>query len=75
MSETTTNRVEATGTETRRIVVGYDGSVVAQAAVGYAAERVGEGGELIIAHSFSPPPEWQGTVVNDHGGQLLTAQR
>ena len=66
MSETaTTNGVEAIGTETRRIVVGYDGSPVSQAAVGYAAERVGEGGELIIAHSYSPPPEWQGTVYWD----------
>ena len=52
---------EATGTDTRRIVVGYDGSPVALAAVGYAAEQVGEDGELIIAHSSSPPLEWQGT--------------
>ena len=66
MSETaTTNTDEGTATETRRIVVGYDGSPVALAAVGYAAERVGEDGELIIAHSYSPPPEWQGTPYWD----------
>ena len=56
------NSDEATGTDTRRIVVGYDGSPVAMAAVGYAAARVGEDGELIIAHSYSPPPEWEGSV-------------
>ena len=45
----------------RRIVVGYDGSAVAQAAVAYAAERVGPGGRLIVAYAYGAPPEWEGT--------------
>ena len=47
--------------EERRIVVGYDGSAVGLAAVAYAAEQVGAGGQLIVAHAYGAPPEWEGT--------------
>lgn len=59
---------EATGTRTRRVLVGYDGSPPALAAVAYAAERVrggDEGSELIVAQSSSPPPEWRDTSYWD----------
>ena len=42
---------EASTVEGRRILVGYDGSPVSMAAVAYAAERAGETGQLIVAHS------------------------
>jgi nucleotide-binding universal stress UspA family protein len=65
--------------EARTIVVGYDGSPVAGAALGYAAGRAGESGRLIVAFAFSPPPEWIGSpnwddsinMDRDRGKQLL----
>ena len=52
---------ETSTAEGRRILVGYDGSPVSQAAVAYAAQRAGVGGHLTVAHAYSPTPEWQGT--------------
>jgi nucleotide-binding universal stress UspA family protein len=65
--------------EARTIVVGYDGSPVARAALGYAAQRAGAGGTLIVTYAFSPPPEWIGSpywddAINlhrDHGQRLM----
>ena len=68
-----------TGGGPRKIVVGYDGSPVAQAAVAYAARRAGADGELVIVHAYGPPPDWQGTVQwerslahhEEHGRRLF----
>lgn len=56
------------------IVVGYDGSEAARAAVTYAAERAGQKGKVYVVHSFGPPPDWLGVpnyqhVLDDHQGR------
>jgi len=55
----------------RRIVVGYDGSETAGAALDYAVDRAGPGGEVIVVYAFGPPPDWLGVpnyqrILNDH---------
>ena len=39
-----------------RIVVGYDGSETARAAVAHAAARAGRRGKVYVVHCFGPPP-------------------
>ena len=56
------------------VVVGYDGSQSARAAVDYAARRVGEDGRVVVVHAFGPPPDWLGApayqrVLDDHEGR------
>ena len=41
------------------LVVGYDGSEAARAALGHAASRV-NGGKLYVVTAVVPPPEWMG---------------
>ena len=61
------------------IVVGYDGSEPARAAVRYAAARAGSGGKVIIVHCFGLPSEWYGAAVaepiaiehSEHGQAVL----
>jgi nucleotide-binding universal stress UspA family protein len=53
------------------IVVGYDGSATARAAVDYAAGQVGSTGKLFVVHAYGPPPDWLGApqyqrVLDDH---------
>lgn len=36
-------------------LVGYDGSETARAALAYAAQRVGSGGRVVVAHIVAPP--------------------
>ena len=53
------------------IVVGYDGSATARAAVDFAARRAGTTGKLFIVHAYGPPPDWLGfpnyqRVLQDH---------
>ena len=53
------------------IVVGYDGSPTARAAVDYAARQVGDTGKLYIVHAYGPPPDWLGfpnydRILQDH---------
>lgn len=36
-------------------LVGYDGSETARAALAYAAQRVGHGGRVVVAHVVAPP--------------------
>ena len=36
-------------------LVGYDGSETARAALAYAAQRVGPGGRVVVAHIVAPP--------------------
>ena len=57
-----------------RIVVGYDGSETARAAVTWAAERAGSTGTVYVVHCFSPPVDWynpigDGRVPHDSGGR------
>jgi nucleotide-binding universal stress UspA family protein len=54
-----------------RIVVGYDGSETARAAVAWAAERAGQSGTVYVVHCFSGPVDWYdplgaGHVPEDH---------
>ena len=48
------------GTET--IVTGYDGSVNARAALGYAVQRLGSGGSghIVATYAYDAPPDWLG---------------
>lgn len=53
------------------MVVGYDGSDAARAAVDHAADRAGADGALIVVHAYGPPPDWLGLpdfsrVLEDH---------
>ncbi len=41
-----------------RIVVGYDGSETARAAVAWAADRAGRSGTVYVVHCFSGPVDW-----------------
>jgi nucleotide-binding universal stress UspA family protein len=54
------------------IVVGYDGSEAARAAVTLAARRAGQDGRLVIVHSYGLPPDFLGLPNFD---QLLTDRR
>ncbi|MGZ4168758.1 MAG: universal stress protein [Solirubrobacteraceae bacterium] len=40
-----------------RLVVGYDGSPIARAAVSAAARRVGSHGIIWVVHAYHPPPD------------------
>ena len=44
----------------RRIVVGYDGSVGARAALDYAAAGASDE-EVVIVYGYGPPADWLGT--------------
>ena len=53
------------------IVVGYDGSASARAAVDYAARRAGPDGNVFVVHAYGPPSDWLGRpnyqrVLSDH---------
>jgi nucleotide-binding universal stress UspA family protein len=57
------------GTEpAQRIVVGYDGSEDAKAALAYARKHLKRNGELVVVHAYQAPPEWQGSWY--HGAAL-----
>jgi nucleotide-binding universal stress UspA family protein len=47
--------------QTRRIVVGYDGSPAARAALALAADRAGDDGHIYVVHAYSLPADWLGT--------------
>ena len=61
------------------IVVGYDGSGPSNAAVTYAAERVGRTGRMFIVNAVGPVANWVGATgertvdedSHDHGRELL----
>ena len=61
------------------VVVGYDGSEPAQAALSYASRRSCEGGKIVAVHAFQPVPDWLGSpnyqqaldAYQQHGTQLL----
>jgi nucleotide-binding universal stress UspA family protein len=43
------------------VVVGYDGSPPAEAALAYAAQRAIAGGRIVAVHAFQPTPDWLGS--------------
>ena len=47
------------------VVVGYDGSEPARAALDYAARRAAGGGRVVAVHAFHPAPDWLGTPYHD----------
>ena len=61
------------------VVVGYDGSPPARAALAYAARRAAGGGRVIAVHAFQPAPDWLGEpyyqraldAAMTHGRELL----
>jgi nucleotide-binding universal stress UspA family protein len=61
------------------VVVGYDGSDPARAALSYAARRSCDGGRVVAVHAFQPVPDWLGSpnyrqalnAYQEHGRQLL----
>ena len=68
--------------EPARLLVAFDGSPVARAALGYAFDRVGEDGEVIAVYvAATGPREWAGTAYEarflsrqrDHGREVLEA--
>ena len=44
----------------RNVVVGYDGSAPAEAALAYAATQAAGGGRVVAVHAFEPVPTWLG---------------
>ena len=46
-------------------LVGYDGSETARAALAYAAQRVGSGGRVVVAHIVAPPTAFIDTQYYD----------
>jgi nucleotide-binding universal stress UspA family protein len=46
--------------QSRRIVVGYDGSPASRAALAQAAERAGADGRVYVVHAYSLPGDWIG---------------
>jgi nucleotide-binding universal stress UspA family protein len=54
---------------TRTVVVGYDASEIARAALAAAARRAGDGGKLIVAHVLAVPREFVGTPYLEHALQ------
>lgn len=63
------------------VVVGYDGSPSAQAALRYAGARAGADGRVVAVHGYEPAPDWLGSpdwqrVLEAHqarGRELLAA--
>jgi nucleotide-binding universal stress UspA family protein len=61
------------------VVVGYDGSEPARAALSYAARRSGDGGRVVAVHAFQPVSDWLGwpddqqalEAYQGHGRELL----
>lgn len=61
------------------VVVGYDGSPPARAALAYAARRAAGGGRVVAVHAFHPAPDWLGEPYYQraldsyqaHGRELL----
>jgi nucleotide-binding universal stress UspA family protein len=44
----------------RSVVVGYDGSPPADAALAYAAVQAAGGGRVVAVHAYDPVPDWRG---------------
>jgi nucleotide-binding universal stress UspA family protein len=59
--ETRSSRGQPNGTDHRTIVVGYDGSSEAQAALAAAAARAGKGGTVVAVYAAEPASNWLDT--------------
>jgi nucleotide-binding universal stress UspA family protein len=59
--ETRPARGQPNATEHRTIVVGYDGSTEAQAALAAAAARAGKGGIVVAVYAAEPASNWLDT--------------
>jgi nucleotide-binding universal stress UspA family protein len=63
------------------VVVGYDGSQPAEAALAYAMQRTGGNGRVVAVNAFQPAPDWLGSPYyqraldahQTHGRELLRA--
>lgn len=63
------------------VVVGYDASTAARAALEYAAQRSCKGGRIVAVHAFQPVPDWLGgseyqrvlDAHQSHGQELLSS--
>jgi nucleotide-binding universal stress UspA family protein len=58
----------------RCVIVGYDGSAAARAAVEWAARRAAPDGRVVAVHAFGPPPDWLGhpsyqRMLDEHRGR------
>lgn len=42
------------------VIVGYDGSPPARAALSYAVQRAADGGRVVAVNAFQPAPDWLG---------------
>ena len=56
------------------VVVGYDGSEPARAALAYAARRAGGGGRVVAVHAFQPAPDWLGSPYYQRALDLHQAE-
>ena len=56
----------APNSRSRRVVVGYDGSPAARAALARAADRAGDDGRVYVVHAYSLPGNWPGTTNYQH---------
>jgi nucleotide-binding universal stress UspA family protein len=50
----------------RTLVVGFDGSPTARAALAWAAQRAGDGGSLYVVYAFDLPPDMLGGSTYQH---------
>ena len=63
------------------VIVGYDGSEAARAALSYAERRSCEGGKVVAVHAYQPVPEWLGhpnyqealDAYQEHGREVLSS--
>ena len=64
-------------TNRRTIVVGYDGSAAALAAVKHAIDRVAQDGHLVVVHAYLTPTDHIGVALlhRDGGGRLAVRQQ
>jgi nucleotide-binding universal stress UspA family protein len=56
------------------VVVGYDGSPPARAALAYAARRSAAGGRVVAVHAFQPAPDWLGSPYYQRALDAYQAQ-
>jgi nucleotide-binding universal stress UspA family protein len=81
LTERAAHRAAGAGEPARLIVLGYDGSEDAKAALAYARRHLAPGGAILAVHAYHAPAEWKGTrYYNEalqerllHGQRLLDA--
>lgn len=81
LTERAAERAAGPGEPANLIVLGYDGSEDAKAALAYARHHLAPGGEILAVHAYHAPAEWKGTNTYNaalqerlgHGQRLLDA--